>query len=206
MISEVLPYILLGTGTGLSLIVAIGAQNAYILRQGIIGKFVWPIAIFCILSDALLIGLGVFGIGKIVDSAAWVLEVLRWGGGIFLICYGFMAAKRAIKPSAMTVTTGGDQGPQTVGKALLVAAAMTYLNPHAYLDAVVLLGGIANQQGEGRWYFYIGALIGSTIWFCLLAGFSRFLRPIFANPRAWRILDAGIAALMFFLAYKIMFG
>lgn len=200
-----IPAILLGATTGLTLIVAIGAQNAYILRQGIIGKFVWPIAIFCILSDALLIGLGVFGIGKIVESAAWVLEVLRWGGGIFLVCYGIMAAKRAFKPAAMTVNTG-EEGPQTLGKALLIAAAMTYLNPHAYLDTIVLLGGIANQQGDGRWYFYAGTLIGSTLWFSLLASCSRFLRPVFANPRAWRVLDAGIAALMFFLAYKIMFG
>lgn len=200
-----IPPILLGATTGLSLIVAIGAQNAYILRQGIIGKFVWPIAIFCILSDALLIGLGVFGIGKLVESAAWVLELMRWGGGLFLICYGLLAAKRALKPSAMTVVTGQD-GPKTVGKALLIAAAMTYLNPHAYLDTIVLLGGIANQQGENRWLFYAGTVVGSTLWFSLLASCSRFLRPIFANPRAWRVLDAGIAALMFFLAYKIMFS
>lgn len=209
VITDYFPTVLLGITTGLSLIVAIGAQNAYILKQGILGKFVWPIAIFCTLSDALLIGLGVFGMGKLVESAAWVLEVLRWGGGAFLLIYGLMAAKRSIRPSAMTIDTGSMSqvgGPQTVGKALLVAAAMTYLNPHTYLDTIVLLGGIASQQGDARWYFYAGAVIGSVIWFTLLASCSRFLRPIFANPKAWRVLDAGIALLMFFLAYKIMFG
>lgn len=128
-IAEVLPYVLLGTGTTLSLIVAIGAQNAYVLKQGIIGKFVWPIAIFCILSDVLLIGLGVLGFGALVDSAGWVLEILRWGGGAFLLTYGIMAARRALHPAAMTVQQSADSGPQTLGKALTLAAAMTYLNP-----------------------------------------------------------------------------
>lgn len=205
-IAEVLPYVLLGTGTTLSLIVAIGAQNAYVLKQGIIGKFVWPIAIFCILSDVLLIGLGVLGFGALVDSAGWVLEILRWGGGAFLLTYGIMAARRALHPAAMTVQQSADSGPQTLGKALTLAAAMTYLNPHTYLDTFVLLGGIATQQGDYRWYFYAGALLGSTIWFCSLAAFSRFLRPVFANPKAWRILDGAVALLMFFLAYKIIFS
>lgn len=203
--SDFLPHLLFGVGTSLSLIVAIGAQNAYVLKQSLIGKFVWPIAIFCILSDAFLISLGVLGMGTLVDSAPWALELLRWGGGIFLLAYGTMAAGRAFKPSALTVTAD-TTGPQTLGKALLIAAAMTYLNPHAYLDTVVLIGGIAAQQGEHRWIFYIGSVIGSALWFTLLASCSRFLRPIFASPRAWRVLDAGIAALMFFLAYKIMFS
>lgn len=208
VIRENLPTLLLGLTTGLSLIVAIGAQNAYILKQGILGRFVWPIAIFCALSDALLIGLGVFGMGKLVESASWFLDVLRWGGGAFLVFYGLMAARRSLKPSALTVDTGSMAlvGPQSVGKALLIAAAMTYLNPHAYLDTIVLLGGIANQQGEARWAFYAGSVLGSFLWFSLLASCSRFLRPIFADPRAWRVLDAAIALLMFFLAYKIMFG
>lgn len=203
--AEILPHVLFGIGTSLSLIVAIGAQNAYVLKQGIIGKFIWPIAIFCIISDAFLIGLGVLGIGALVDSAAWVLEILRWGGGAFLLVYGAMAARRALRPSALTVTTE-DSGPQTLGKALLIAAAMTYLNPHTYLDTFVLIGGIAAQQGDYRWLFYAGTVTGSAIWFTLLASCSRFLRPVFASPCAWRVLDAGIAALMFFLAYKVMFG
>lgn len=202
---DVLAPVLMGMGTSLSLIVAIGAQNAYILKQGIIGRFIWPIALFCIFSDALLIGLGVLGMGALVDSAAWVLEVLRWGGGLFLLVYGFFAARRAMHPSALTITHDGS-GPQTLTKALLIAAAMTYLNPHAYLDTIVFIGGLAAHQGENRWLFYAGALVGSTLWFTFLASCSRFLRPVFANPKAWRILDAGIAVLMFFLAYQIMLG
>lgn len=202
-LSETLPQILFGLGTSLSLIVAIGAQNAYLLRQGILGRFVWPIAFFCILSDAFLIGLGVLGMGALVDSAAWVLDLLRWGGALFLLCYGALAARRALRPSALTIDSQ-DSGPASLGKALLLAAAMTYLNPHAYLDTIVLIGGIAAQQGQDRWIFYAGAVAGSALWFGLLASCSRFLRPLFAQPRAWRVLDAGIALLMFFLAYKIL--
>ena len=204
-LSETLPQILFGLGTSLSLIVAIGAQNAYLLRQGILGRFVWPIAFFCILSDAFLIGLGVLGMGALVDSAAWVLDLLRWGGALFLLCYGALAARRALRPSALTIDSQ-DSGPASLGKALLLAAAMTYLNPHAYLDTIVLIGGIAAQQGQDRWIFYTGAVAGSALWFGLLASCSRFLRPLFAQPRAWRVLDAGIALLMFFLAYKILFS
>ncbi|WP_237225287.1 LysE/ArgO family amino acid transporter [Rothia nasisuis] len=202
---ETLPHLLFGIGTSLSLIVAIGAQNAYLLKQGLIGRFVWPIAFFCIISDAFLIGLGVLGMGTLADSYGWVLQVLRWGGGLFLLVYGLMAARRALRPSSMKISTS-NTGPQTLTRALLIAAAMTYLNPHAYLDTIVLIGGIAAQQGDYRWLFYAGSVAGSAIWFTLLASCSRFLRPIFASPRAWRLLDAGIAALMFFLAYKVMFG
>lgn len=197
--------VLMGLGTSLSLIVAIGAQNAYILKQGIIGRFIWPIVLFCIFSDALLIGLGVLGIGALADSAVWVLEVLRWGGGLFLVVYGLFAARRALCPSVLTVTSK-ESGPQTLAKALLLAAAMTYLNPHTYLDTIVFIGGLAAQQGDSRWFFYAGAVAGSVLWFTFLASCSRFLRSVFANPKAWRVLDAGIAALMFFLAYQIIFS
>lgn len=203
--SDFLATALMGVGTSLSLIVAIGAQNAYILKQGIIGRFIWPIALFCILSDALLIGLGVLGMGALADSAGWVLEVLRWGGGLFLVVYGLFAARRALHPSALTITSN-EAGPQTLAKALLLAAAMTYLNPHTYLDTIVFIGGLAAQQGDSRWFFYVGAVTGSALWFTFLASCSRFLRPVFASPKAWRVLDAGIAILMFFLAYQIMFG
>lgn len=199
------PYFL-DFGTLLSLIVAIGAQNAYVLKQGIIGKFIVPIIIFCILSDILLVGLGIFGFGYIIDSAPWALEVLRWGGGAFLLWYGFSAARRSLRPSAMKVNVA-QQGPQTLSKALAIAAAMTYLNPHTYIDTVVLLGSLANQQGvEGRWYYYAGCATGSTIWFIALGLGTRYLRPVFANLKAWRILDGLIALLMFFLAYKVIFS
>ncbi|MBM7052263.1 amino acid transporter [Rothia sp. ZJ932] len=199
-------HYLLGVTTLLTLIVAIGAQNAYVLRQAILGKFVVPIVLFCIVSDILLVGLGVFGFGIIVESAPWLLEILRWGGGAFLLWYGFSAARRSLKPSALKVDAS-TQGPQTLQRALVLAAAMTYLNPHTYIDTVVLLGALANQQGdEGRWYYYAGCATGSVLWFIALGFGARFLRPVFANPKAWRVLDGLIALLMFFLAYKVMFG
>lgn len=201
-----LSHYLIGMGTGLSLIVAIGAQNAYILKQGILGKFVAPIVLFCIISDALLIALGIFGLGFIIEGAPWVLEVFRWGGGLFLLWYGSMAAKRAIRPGTLTVDTSAT-GPKNLTSALLVAAAMTYLNPHTYLDTVVLLGSLANQNGvDGRWVYYAGAITGSTLWFIALGFGARFLRPLFANPKAWRVLDGIIAGIMFFLAFKVMFA
>lgn len=203
---ENLPTILLGLGTGLSLIVAIGAQNAFILRQGIIGKFVAPIVLFCILGDLLLIGLGIWSVGKLTEGFEWVLEALRWFGGAFLIWYGLSAARRALKPSAMTVDLG-NEGPQTLGKALAVTFAITYLNPHVYVDTMVLLGSLANTHGvERRWWFYLGTVLGSTLWFTALGYGSQFLRPLFARPLAWRILDGAIALLMIYLAFQVMFA
>ncbi len=204
--AEILPTTLMGLGTGLSLIVAIGAQNAFILRQGIIGKFVAPIVLFCIIGDVLLIGAGVWSVGQLAHGFTWVLEALGWFGGAFLIWYGFSAARRALQPEALTVNPS-TQGPATLGKALTTTFAITYLNPHVYLDTFVLLGSLANTHGvEGRWWFYLGCVLGSVLWFTALGYGSRFLRPIFAKPRAWRVLDGCIALLMFFLAYQVMFG
>lgn len=197
-------HVLVGATTGLSLIVAIGAQNAYVLKQGIIGRFVAPIVAFCILSDALLIGLGIVGLGYLLESAPWVLQVFRWGGALFLLWYGLSAARRALKPASLTVDLS-EAGPKSVFQALLVAGAMTYLNPHAYLDTVILLGSLANQHGpEGRWWFYAGTVAGSVLWFTLLGFGARYLRPFFEKQTAWRVLDALIACVMFFLAVKII--
>ena len=144
--AEILPTTLMGLGTGLSLIVAIGAQNAFILRQGIIGKFVAPIVLFCIIGDVLLIGAGVWSVGQLAHGFTWVLEALGWFGGAFLIWYGFSAARRALQPEALTVNPS-TQGPATLGKALTTTFAITYLNPHVYLDTFVLLGSLANTHG-----------------------------------------------------------
>lgn len=200
-----LSHYLIGLTTGLSLIVAIGAQNAYVLKQGIMGRFIGPIVALCIFSDVLLIGLGIFGLGFIIEGAPWILEVFRWGGGLFLLWYGISAALRVFKPESLEVDMSSS-GPKTVTHALMVAAAMTYLNPHTYLDTVILLGSLANQHGtEGRWWYYAGTITGSTIWFIGLGYGARFLRPLFAKPTAWKVLDAIIACVMIFLAFKIMF-
>lgn len=193
----------LGTTTTISLVFAIGAQNTYILKQTMIGRWVVPIILFCILSDALMIGLGVIGFGVILQSAPWVLEVLRWGGAAFLLWYGISAARRSFHPQAAAFD-GTDAGPQTLSKALLIAAAMTYLNPHAWLDTTILLGSLANTQGpDARWVYYAGCMLGSVLWFTILGVGARIMRPLFTKPAAWRILDALIALLMFYLAYTI---
>ncbi|MDO4253081.1 MAG: LysE/ArgO family amino acid transporter [Rothia sp. (in: high G+C Gram-positive bacteria)] len=206
MTFNILWLILVGMGTGLSLIVAIGAQNAFILKQGIIGRFITPIVLVCILSDALLIGIGIFSVGKLAQSAAWVLEVLRWAGAAFLLCYGLLALRRAFRPGTLEVDTQ-QEGPQSLGRALAITLAITYLNPHVYVDTMALLGTLANTYGQsGRWWFYLGTVLGSTVWFLALGYGSRLLRPLFAQEKSWRILDAVIAAIMLFLAYEIALG
>ena len=201
--TALLPITLAGFTTTLTLIVAIGAQNTYVLKQGILGRWVTPIIIFCVLSDVLLIGLGVFGFGSLIHAAPWILEVFRYGGTAFLLWYGLNALWRSRKSEALIIDTA-DTGPQTLTKALLIAAAMTYLNPHAYLDTTILLGSLANNYGDpGRWYYYVGCCFGSLTWFLLLGYGSRFLRPIFAKPSAWRVLDIAIGLLMIYLAYTI---
>lgn len=194
-----------GLGTGLSLIVAIGAQNSYVLKQGILGRWVGPIIFFCVLSDVLLIGLGIFGFGTLLHAFPRVLEVLRYVGTGFLLWYGFASLWRSCRANtkALVIDTAED-GPQTLSRALLIAAAMTYLNPHTYLDTTVFLGSLANSYGDpGRWYFYLGCCTASLLWFCALGYGAGLLRPLFAKPRAWRILDALIGCIMLYLAYTI---
>lgn len=189
-----LAVLLTGLLTGLGLIVAIGAQNAFLLRQGLRHAPVAPLVLLCIVADAALAFLAVLGIGAVV--AAWppFLDVARWGGGLFVIGYGLHAAWRALRPSD-ALTARGD-GAGSVRRSLATMAALTFLNPHVYLD-MTLVGSIANTHGpEGRWWFYAGMLIGSALWFCSLGFGARRLAPFFARPRAWQLLDAGIAVVM----------
>ncbi|MCP3426181.1 LysE family transporter [Rothia sp. AR01] len=285
MVAE-LPLILMGAGTTLALIVAIGAQNAFILKQGIMGRTILPVIVFCALADVLLYAVGVSGMGFLVERTPWVLTVLKWGGVAFLLGYGAMAARRAIRPSGEALVVpreaagrgagavadgvggavadapaGGTRGttadgargasadggrgtatgvldrveapaasagaaPVPAGEAtpggagpgprrgprrreltaaLLTCAAITFLNPHTYLDTVVLVGSVANQHGEdGRWWFFVGSCLGSAVWFVALGYGARLLRPLFARPLTWRLLDAGIAVLMLFIAGNLI--
>jgi L-lysine exporter family protein LysE/ArgO len=196
--------ILAGLGLGLSLIVAIGAQNAFVLRQGLRREHVlWVVAI-CALSDAVLIGLGVWGLGSIIESAAVLLTVVRIGGAAFLLWYGVRSAIRAARPGVLNADESGARLP--VRSAILTVLALTWLNPHVYLDTVVLLGSISATYGDGRWLFAAGAVLGSLLWFTALGYGSRLLRPLFAKPVAWRILDAVIALVMFALAISLLIG
>ncbi|MEV8183479.1 LysE/ArgO family amino acid transporter [Specibacter sp. NPDC078692] len=196
-----------GLGAGLALIIAIGAQNAFVLRQGIRGEHVGLVVLVCMLSDVILIGAGIFGIGTVIAAVPAIVVVIRLAGAAFLIVYAGLAAKRAFRPGVLT--TGDRQGRQgsLSRKAVLATAlTLTWLNPHVYLDTVLLLGTLANQHGELRWWFGAGAAVGSIIWFSALGYGAKLLRPIFAKPGAWRVLDGLIAAIMLFLGVKMALG
>ncbi|MBD7994901.1 amino acid transporter [Arthrobacter sp. Sa2CUA1] len=191
-----------GLGSGLALIVAIGAQNAFVLRQGIRREHLFPVLAVCILSDAVLILLGTAGIGKLTETAPLVLDVIRWAGAAFLLAYAVLSFRRAIRPAALEATGGGRR---TVAAAVLTCLSLTWLNPHVYLDTVVLLGSLAASQGpEGRWVFAAGAVAASTLWFSALGFGARLLAPVFARPIAWRVLDLAIGVFMVVLALSLM--
>lgn len=194
---------LTGFATGLTLIIAIGAQNAFVLRQGLRREHVLPVVLVCALADALLITAGVGGLGVLVSGNPVALDVTRYGGAVFLTGYGLLAIRRAFRPDAMTA--GAGHSPGTLSAALLACLAFTFLNPHVYLDTVVLLGSIANQHGpDGRWLFGTGAAAGSIVWFFALGYGARRLSPLFARPRAWQVLDGLIAAVMLGLATSLV--
>ncbi|QIK75339.1 LysE/ArgO family amino acid transporter [Nocardioides piscis] len=196
---------LTGFGTGLSLIVAIGAQNAFVLRQGIRREHVLAVAALCAAADAALIVAGVLGIGTVVERAPLALDVLRWGGVVFLLGYAALALRRAARPHHLRVN--GQGAGAGLRAALVTAAALTFLNPHVYLDTVLLLGSIANQHGSsGRWVFAAGAVTASVLWFFGLAYGARTLAPVFERPAAWRVLDGLIAVVMVAIALGLAAG
>jgi L-lysine exporter family protein LysE/ArgO len=183
-----------GLGFGLSLIVAIGAQNAFVLRQGLRGEHVGMVVAICAVSDAILIALGVAGAGALLRGAPALVDAVRIGGAAFLLAYAALAARRAWRPGALEAAAGGSApGPRAV---VLAALALTWLNPHVYLDTVVLLGSVAATHGDARWWFALGAACGSVLWFTGLGYGARLLRKPFARPAAWRALDGGVALVM----------
>lgn len=191
-----------GLLTGLSLIVAIGAQNAFVLRQGLRRSHVGLVVAICALSDVVLILAGVAGIGVLVDRAPWAVEVVRWLGVAFLTVYGVTSLLRARRPQ---VLDAGDGAVEARGGVVARAVALTWLNPHVYLDTVVLLGGLATQN-EPRWVFAAGAALASVTWFAALGFGARVLRPLFARPRAWRVLDVGVAVVVLTVAVGLVLG
>lgn len=192
---------LAGFAFGLSLIVAIGAQNAFVLRQGITGRHVLTVVSVCAVSDLVLIAAGVAGAGLIVDAAPGVLKFAYWGGALFLVSYGFLSARRAIQPKSMAPSDAVD--PTHLGAAALTALALTWLNPHVYLDTVVLLGSVAATYGSARTWFGVGAAAASVVWFAALGYGARLLRPAFSRPSAWRVLDGAIAVFMLALGIAL---
>lgn len=235
--------VLAGLGLGLSLIIAIGAQNVFVLRQGIRREHVFAVAAICAISDLALILVGVSGIGAVLTAVPWLVEVIRWAGAAFLVGYGVLAARRALRPSGdglvadgetteatdaparvdarvgtpaasarpgasttaappVTVAAPVTTAPRTravrstLATAVLTCLALTWLNPHVYLDTVFLLGSVANTHGDARWAFAAGAGVASILWFFSLAYGARLLGGVLASPRAWRVLDGLIAVVM----------
>jgi L-lysine exporter family protein LysE/ArgO len=199
----------LGLATGLALIVAIGAQNAFVLRQGIRGEHLVPIVAVCALSDAVLIAAGVLGTGALITAAPAAVVVLRYVGAAFLVTYGLLAARRALRPQSLTTheEPSNDGGAKRgLAAAITTVLALTWLNPHVYLD-IALIGSIANAQGTPlQWWFGAGAMLGSILWFCSLGFGARFLRGFFARPLSWRFLDGGIAVTMVALGAGLVLG
>lgn len=193
-----------GLGLGLALIVAIGAQNAFVLRQGLRGEHVVAVVAVCALSDLVLIVAGVAGTGTLLDQVPEAVTAIRYAGAAFLLGFGVLAARRLVRPAGALVTEATPGTPLL--PTVLTASALTWLNPHVYLDTVVLLGSVAAAQGELRWHFGAGAAVGSLLWFSALGAGARLLRPVFAKPSAWRVLDAGIALVMIVLAVALVRG
>lgn len=187
---------------GGSLIIAIGAQNAFILRQGLLRQHVFILCLICALSDAVLIGLGVAGLGAIISGSDVLIAVVTLGGAAFLAVYAFLALKRALKPSAMEAARSV---PGSLKAAVLTCLAFTFLNPHVYLDTVLLVGGLSGRyEGTARLAFGIGAMSASFLWFFGLGYGARVLEPLFAKASAWRVLDGLIAAVMAALSVSLL--
>jgi len=192
--------LLLGFVASFTLIAAIGAQNAYVLRQGIRREHVLPVVALCTVSDIALISAGIAGVGALISAHPGALNIARFGGAAFLIGYGLLAARRAWRPSSLTPS---ESAPARLIDVLLTCAALTFLNPHVYLDTVVLLGALANEHHDERWLFGVGAVTASAVWFVSLGFGARQLAGLFAKPMTWRILDGLIAVMMIGLGLSL---
>lgn len=191
-----------GLVTGLSLIVVIGAQNAFVLRQGVRRVHVGLVVAVCAISDVVLILAGVAGIGAVVDRAGRLIDIVTWFGVAFLVAYGVLSIRRAWRPERLETTGAALASPGAVAAQML---ALTWLNPHVYLDTVVLLGSIAQTHGgAGRWWFGLGACLGSILWFGGLGFGASRLAPLLARPRAWQVLDVLIGLVMIAVAVSLV--
>jgi L-lysine exporter family protein LysE/ArgO len=195
---------LAGFYLGFSLILAIGAQNAFVLRQGLRREHVFAVVLTCALSDAVLIALGVSSFALIAEALPWVAPGLRFGGAAFLIWYGARSFRAMWRGGE--ALRAADMGAGSLGAALLTCLALTWLNPHVYLDTVILVGSIASQYGEAARWFGAGAVVASFTFFFSLGYGARLLAPVFARPRAWQVLDGVIGCVMWAIAAKLLFG
>ena len=187
---------------GLSLIIAIGAQNAFVIRQGLTKKFVLLTVLICAFSDALLIALGASGLGALIKSNRNILEFVRWFGVIYLLWFAFKSAKSAFKQA--TLDSAGDASADKKS-VILTVLALTFLNPHVYLDTVILLGSISNQFGSDKWFFAFGGMLASFTWFTAIGFGARSASRFMARPIFWKILDSLIAVIMLSIGVFLAF-
>ena len=187
---------------GLSLILPIGAQNAFVLRIGLRGEHVFAVCLACAVSDAVLILAGVSGFAQIVARLPWAETAMRYAGVAFLVVYGARSFMAAFQPSASLRPS--DTAPAALGRVVLTSLALTWLNPHVYLDTVVLIGSISTQFDEGKRWFAAGAMLASFTFFFSLGFGARLLKPLFARPVTWRILDIAIGLVMWATAARLL--
>jgi L-lysine exporter family protein LysE/ArgO len=186
-----------GLLTGLSLIIAIGAQNAFVIRQGLSRSHVLLVVLICATSDALLIFLGTGGLGTLIQSKPNLLEFIRWFGVLYLTWFGSKAVRSVLSNQSLEVGEGTTSSKKT---AIFSVLGFTFLNPHVYLDTVILLGSIANQFEEDRWFFALGASLGSFLWFSTIGFGAKAASRFMSRPIFWKILDSLIALVMFSVA------
>jgi L-lysine exporter family protein LysE/ArgO len=191
-----------GLLTGLSLIVAIGAQNAFVIRQGLTKKHVLLVVSICAISDALLILLGVAGLGAIISGLPWLLEIIRWFGVAYLTWFGIRSIRSAFKTQVLDASGVQSASAKTV---VLSVLGFTFLNPHVYLDTVILLGSIGNQFGQDKWWFALGGAVASVLWFSSIGFGAKAASRFMAKPVFWKVLDLVIAAVMFGIAILLAF-
>jgi L-lysine exporter family protein LysE/ArgO len=188
--------------TGLSLIVAIGAQNAYVIRQGLLRSHVLLVVIVCSFSDALLIVLGTGGLGEIVKANENLLAVIRWLGVAYLTWFGIRSLRSAFKENRLLASGAAEMSWK---KTLVTVLALTYLNPHVYLDTVIFVGSLANQFTSDRWYFATGASLASLLWFTSIGFGAKEASTIMSKPIFWKLFDSFVALVMFAIATSLAF-
>ena len=202
MSNPVLGPAIAGFLLGASLIIAIGAQNAFILRQGLLRSHVFVLCLICALSDALLIAAGVAGLGAVIARSPVLIAAVTLCGAIFLAVYAALALRRVFDPHGLSAA---NKGETRLGAAILTCLAFTFLNPHVYLDTVLLVGGLSAQyEGAARAAFAAGAMLAAFTWFYVLGYGARLLRPFFERPAAWRVLDSIIALVMSGLSLSLL--
>jgi L-lysine exporter family protein LysE/ArgO len=191
-----------GILSGLALIIAIGAQNAFVIRQGLQRQHVLTVVLFCAISDALLIAAGTAGLGKVIESAPEVLEIVRWFGVTYLIFFGLKSLRSAFRHNTLTLEQGNLVSRK---RTILTVLGLTFLNPHVYLDTVIFLGSIANQFPADKWFFSAGAMTASFLWFFFIGFGSKMAARFMVKVIFWKVLDLAVAIIMFTLATYLTF-